>query len=165
MPQDDRMTRRVLLATTGVAGLGIAGHPSAEADEERKGRKLSTKEADAFLNQMKASRGPIVLPRTIDGTRATAQIVGGIVNNTFVLIVAGKKPFINMVVKLVPYTYVKQPDYWEIEVQGITSGIVLPAIGYYDEPLPLDSCRGKKGIEVIWADDRCKLEVPPATGS
>ncbi len=162
MSRENRLNRRTLLAATGIAGLGAVGLASAEAADDLKGRKLTMVEAEAFLKQTKESQSCRVLPRTIDDTKASAEVVGGFVSNTFFLIVGGKKPYLNMKVILSPLTYVKQPDYWEIEVLGCTSGIVLPAIGIYnDESLSLDSYRGKKGIEVVWADDRYKIEIPP----
>ncbi|MFT3883382.1 MAG: hypothetical protein QM703_27490 [Gemmatales bacterium] len=103
-----------------------------------------------------------LLARIIDGTKAEAKVVPGIVNNTYILIVKGKKPYLNMKVLLSPLTYVRQPEYWGIEVLGCVPGIVLPAIGAYEEFLSLDSIRGTKGIEVIWAGGQTeKINVPP----
>lgn len=103
-----------------------------------------------------------ILARTIDDTSAVAQVVPGIVNNTYFLIVKGKKPYLNMRVRLSPLIYVQQPEYWGIEVLGCVSGILLPTIGTYDESLPLDGIRGKLGIEVIWSDGETeKIDVPP----
>ena len=49
---------------------------------------------------------------------AEANVVPGIVNNTFILIVKGKKPYLNMRVLLAPLIYARQPEYWGIEVIG-----------------------------------------------
>jgi hypothetical protein len=103
-----------------------------------------------------------LLARTVDDTRAEAKVVTGIVNNTYILIVKGKKPYLNMKVLLSPLTYVRQPEYWGIEVVGCVPGVVLPAIGTYEEFLPLDGIRGTKGIEVIWSGGETeKIAVPP----
>ena len=51
----------------------------------------------------------------------------GFIPNTFILIVSGTKPYINMKVELAPRVYVKQPDYWGIEVVGSLPGVGLPA--------------------------------------
>nr|AKB95224.1 hypothetical protein [uncultured bacterium] len=103
-----------------------------------------------------------ILGRAIDDTSAVARVVQGIVNNTYILIVNGKKPYLNMRVRLSPLTYVQQPEYWGIEVLGCVSGILPPTIGTYDESLPLDGIRGTVGIEVIWSDgDTEKIDVPP----
>jgi hypothetical protein len=75
------------------------------------------------------------------------------------LIVAGKKPYLNMTVKLSPVIYIQQPEYWEIEVTDCHSGIALPAIGAYHEFLPLDQIRGTKGVEVKWADDCQRFDI------
>lgn len=97
--------------------------------------------------------------RLLDFTNA--EIRPGIVNDTFFLVVSGKKPYVNMEVKLIPLVYVMQPDYWEIEVVGLLPPIELPDVGDYTVSIALDSIRGKKGIEVVGATERQKLEVPP----
>ena len=112
-------------------------------------------------NEAEVGRSSRILPRTIDGTEAEARVVPGIVENTFFLIVHGKKPFLNMAVRLVPLAYVVQPEFWGIEVLGNVSGIGLPAIGTYSEHLPLDGIRGKRGIEVIWSGgNSVQIDVP-----
>ena len=74
------------------------------------------------------------------------QVVPGIVNNTFFLIVRGTKPCINMQVSLVPMIYVQCPEYWRIEVVGcLPNGICLPAIGTYEETISLTGITGSKG--------------------
>lgn len=55
-----------------------------------------------------------------------ARIVPGIVKRTWILMVSGNKPCFNMTVRLSPLIYVRQPEYWGIEVVGISAG-VLPA--------------------------------------
>jgi hypothetical protein len=100
-----------------------------------------------------------LLCRTVDETKAKAEVVPGIVPNTFILIVSGKKPYLNMTVRLSPLTYIRQPEYWEIQVIGSVPGIILPAIGAYHEALPLDGIRGTKGIVVKWADDSEKFDI------
>jgi len=100
-----------------------------------------------------------LLARTIDGTKATAEIRPGFLPNTFILIVSGKKPYLNMTVRLSPLTYIRQPEYWEIQVIASVPGIGLPAIGSYHETLPLDGIRGTKGVIVRWADDSQTFDV------
>jgi hypothetical protein len=90
-----------------------------------------------------------------------AEVVPGIVPNTFILIVSGVKPYTNMKVSLVPLVYIKQPDFWGIEVvASLPGGIGLPALGPYTVSLPLDGIRGTKGIEVIGATKTEKIKVP-----
>ena len=74
---------------------------------------------------------------------------------------SGTKPYLNMRVELVSYVYVQQPDYWEIEVVGCLPGIGLPAEAPYTVALPLAGVTGKRGIEVVGATRRLKIEVPP----
>lgn len=65
-----------------------------------------------------------------------------------VLIVSGTKPYTNMDVELVPVTYIRQPEYWRIEVVGSLRGIGLPALAPYTVSIPLVGFIGTKGIEV-----------------
>jgi len=89
------------------------------------------------------------------------QVVPGIVPRTWILIVSGTKPYINMTVELSPLVYIQRPDYWGIEVVGSLPGIGLPATAPYSVAIPLDGITGKKGIEVIGAKRREKVAVPP----
>jgi hypothetical protein len=100
--------------------------------------------------------------RLINFTKA--RIVPGIVNNTWILIVEGTKPCLNMTVRLIPLIYVKQPEYWGIEVTGTVPGFCLPAVSPYTVSLPLNGITGTKGIEVIGARKRKKIDVPGASG-
>ncbi|HEV7764242.1 MAG TPA: hypothetical protein VGQ76_04505 [Thermoanaerobaculia bacterium] len=95
-----------------------------------------------------------------------AKVVPGFIPETWILIVSGTKPCINMEVKLIPRIYVKQPEYWGIEVTGILpGGICLTATAPYSVALPLDSVLGTKGIEVIGANKKEQIAVPPSTYS
>jgi hypothetical protein len=115
-------------------------------------------------NTVEALEGMRILPppvssRLIDFTRA--EVRPGIVNGTFVLIVAGEAPSVSMRVELVPLVYVQRPDFWEIEVVGRVSGPVwLPATKPYVEALPLDGITGAQGIEVVGATRRQRIRVP-----
>jgi hypothetical protein len=96
--------------------------------------------------------------RLVNFTRA--QVVPGIVPCTFFLIVSGTKPYYNMTVELKPLIYVRQPDYWGIEVVGSLHGIGLPKVTPYTVFIPLNHITGKKGIEVIGANKKQKINVP-----
>jgi hypothetical protein len=89
------------------------------------------------------------------------DIIPGIVNGTWILIVSGTKPYVNMKVGLFPLVYVRQPEYWVIEVVGCLLGVGLPTTEPYSFALPLESITGTEGIEVIGANKREKREVPP----
>jgi hypothetical protein len=92
----------------------------------------------------------------------SAQVVSGFVNDTYILIVSGTKPYLNMVVELSPRIYVRQPKYWGIEVVGsIPGGIGLPALGSYSVSKQLMGITGTKGIEVIGASNSLEIDVPP----
>jgi hypothetical protein len=147
----NQVTRRKALAVSATAGAAVlAGSLTASAAEAEKAKGYDFAKAP----HPQSCR---LLARTIAKFKARARVVPGFVTNTFILIVWGKKPYLNMEVKLVPRVYVQQPDYWGIEVVGCVPGIALPAIGVYNESLPLDGIQGKKGIEVIWADESLKI--------
>lgn len=90
---------------------------------------------------------------------ADVDVRSGFVPNTYILIVSGTKPYVNMRVNLVPRVYIMQPEYWAIEVIGCLPGIGLPAEAPYTESLPLDGIRGTEGIEVIGATCSRKVRV------
>lgn len=91
-----------------------------------------------------------------------AKVVPGFRPDSWILIVEGTKPCLNMRVELIPFVYIQQPDYWGIEVTGTLPGsICLPATAPYSVALPLDGITGKKGIEVIGSNKKEKLRVPP----
>ena len=91
----------------------------------------------------------------------TAKVVPGIVPQTWILLVSGTKPYVNMTVELSPLVYIRRPEYWGIEVIGSLPGIGLPTTAPYTVALPLDGIIGTKGIEVIGAKKKQKIDVPP----
>lgn len=91
----------------------------------------------------------------------TARVVPGFLPNTWILIVTGTKPYLNMTVELKPLVYIRRPVYWGIEVVGSLPGIGLPTTAPYTVSLPLDGIIGTKGIEVIGATKKQQLPVPP----
>ncbi|HLM00830.1 MAG TPA: hypothetical protein VK400_07220 [Pyrinomonadaceae bacterium] len=93
-----------------------------------------------------------------------AEVVPGIINDTWFLIVSGTKPYLNMVVELSPLIYVQQPEYWGIEVVGfIPGGIGLPVTApYTTDALSLQDIRGTKGIEIIGANNSQQIDIPLA---
>jgi hypothetical protein len=91
-----------------------------------------------------------------------AEVRPGIVSGTYILIVRGTKPYLNMEVNLIPLVYIRQPEYWGIEVTGcLPGGIGLPATAPYIASLPLNGTIGTQGIEVIGATRTEKICVPP----
>ena len=97
--------------------------------------------------------------RLINFTRA--EVRPGFVPNTWILIVSGTKPYLNMTVRLSPLIYIRRPEYWGIEVIGSLPGMGLPATAPYTVSLPLDGILGTKGIEVIGASKKKRIVVPP----
>ncbi|MEU8609381.1 hypothetical protein AB0C29_15400 [Actinoplanes sp. NPDC048791] len=78
------------------------------------------------------------------------------------LVVAGQKPFANMVVSLNPLRYVQKPEYWGIEVVGCMPPIGQPAIVPYVVELNLAGYIGTRGIEVIGASHTERIELAAA---
>ena len=72
---------------------------------------------------------------------------------------SGTKPFANMSVQLVPLVYVRQPEYWEIEVVGSLPEIVLPATQPYEVSLAITSFLGTRGVEVVGANRRQRFDI------
>ncbi len=77
----------------------------------------------------------------------------------YVLRVSGSKPYATMDVRLVPLVYVRQPEYWGIEVVGSLHGIGLPVVQPYEVSLAVTSFLGTAGIEVIGATRRQRFEI------
>jgi hypothetical protein len=79
----------------------------------------------------------------------------------YVLFVRGIKSFLNMEVELSPFVYIRQPEYWEIEVLGRLRGVGLPALAPYTVSLRLAGVTGTKGVEVVGATRRARFDIPP----
>ena len=77
-----------------------------------------------------------------------------------VLVVSGVKPYMNMAVELVPVVYIRQPEYWEIEVVGSLRGVGLPAEAPYTVSLNLAASTGSRGIVVMGATRMQRFDVP-----
>lgn len=78
-----------------------------------------------------------------------------------ILVVIGDKPYLNMKVDLRPLIYIRQPEYWGIEVVGCLDGVGLPALEHYTVFLPLRGTIGTKGIELIGATRSQKKDFAP----
>jgi hypothetical protein len=95
--------------------------------------------------------------RLIDFTKA--EVVPGIVNNTWFLVVSGTKS-LALKVELQALIYIRRPEYWGIEVIGCQSGGIHPPLQVpYTVSLDVSHLRGTKGIEVIGAHSRKKIDV------
>ncbi|GAB7046097.1 hypothetical protein [Catenuloplanes indicus] len=82
----------------------------------------------------------------------------------FILRVKGVKPWSNMKVDLVPLVYVRQPEYWAVEVVGTLSGVGLPVEAPYEASLNVTGTLGTKGVEVVGATKRERIDVVAGTG-
>jgi len=93
----------------------------------------------------------------------TAKVVPGFLPNTWILVVSGVKPCLNMTVELKPLIFIRQPEYWGIEVTGSLHGVCIVGIAPapYHVSLPLDGILGTYGIEVIGATTKKRIDVPP----
>lgn len=114
------------------------------------------------LNERLAEAAAAESVRRIDFEEATVR--PGFIPCTFFLTVSGTKPYLNMEVELSPRIYVRQPEYWGIEVIGIMPGIGLPATAPFHVTIPLDGVIGTKGIEVIGATSSRKFELEADCG-
>lgn len=117
----------------------------------------SAKAAAAELDNFTKSPAPGSV-RLIDFDKAV--VVPGFLPNTYFLIVTGTKPYLNMTVRLSPLIYIRQPEYWGIEVVGSLPGIGLPMKTPYHVFISLTGILGTKGIEVIGASKKKKIKVP-----
>jgi hypothetical protein len=95
--------------------------------------------------------------RLIDFERA--EVHPGFLPGTYILIVSGTKPYVTMQVQLSPLVYVRQPEYWGIEVLGSLPGMGLPVLAPYSVSLPLGGVIGTIGIEVIGANKRKQIAI------
>jgi len=81
-----------------------------------------------------------------------AAIVGATTNTVRrELVVTGTTATSGVKVTLVPLTYIRQPEFWGIEVIGCASPIGLPVVTPFTARLNIDSTIGTVGIEVIGA--------------
>lgn len=87
------------------------------------------------------------------------QVIPGTILRTYFLIVKGTKPWVTMDVGLHPLPYATRPDYTGIEVVGCQNGIGLPQAGPYSAVIEFTHLIGVRGIEVIGATMRKKIEI------
>jgi len=82
----------------------------------------------------------------------TASVLGATTNSVRrELIVKGTTATSGVKVTLVPLTYVRQPEFWGIEVTGCTSQPGLQVVTPFTARLNIDATIGTIGVEVIGA--------------
>lgn len=128
------MITAAVLAVVGLAGTAAADDRSAATPPDTDCRVIDFESAQVFTE-------PTVPAR-------------------YVLVVRGEKPYLNMQVDLIPLTYIRQPEYWGIQVVGCLPKIGLPAVAPYTVKLDLDGIIGTRGIEVIGANRAEKIDIP-----
>ncbi|MGH3805583.1 MAG: SSI family serine proteinase inhibitor [Pseudonocardiaceae bacterium] len=77
----------------------------------------------------------------------------------YVLVVSGEKPYFNMEVSLSPLVYIRQPEYWGIEVVGRLPEVGLPTVTPYVVQLDLAGTIGTIGIDVIGASRSEQIDI------
>jgi len=87
------------------------------------------------------------------------QVIPGTILRTYFLIVKGTKPWVTMDVGLHPLPYATRPEFTGIEVVGCQNGIGLPQAGPYSAVIEFTHLIGTRGIEVIGASARKKIEI------
>ena len=87
------------------------------------------------------------------------QIVSGITKNTWLLLVWGKMPSEYMTVSVSPVFYAAAPAYWEIHVVGCMATNQLWESETFAESSWLKETVGEKGIELVRATKRVKIEL------
>lgn len=88
------------------------------------------------------------------------QIVGGVANGTWLLIVEGEKPNQLVDVVLRPMTYVVRPEYWEIEVLGCLAPEASDLKKRYEAKLDLTAYLGTRGIALVGRTVAEKIDWP-----
>ena len=87
------------------------------------------------------------------------QVIPGTVLRTYFLIVKGTKPWATMDVGLHPLPYASRPEYTSIEVVGRQNGVGLPKATPYSATIEVSHLIGVRGIEIVGASKRQKIEI------
>ncbi len=87
------------------------------------------------------------------------QVVSGIAKNAWLLLVWGKMPSQYMTVSISPVFNATPPVYWEIHVVGCMATTQLSESDTYAESAWLSETVGQRGIELVGATKRVKIEI------
>jgi hypothetical protein len=91
---------------------------------------------------------------------SSAELRPGFFKGTYFLVVQGTKPWITMVVGFSRRIYIRQPDYWEIEVVGLQSGIGLPQTAPFIHAEDVTGSVGTKGVDVVGNNQTIRVHLP-----
>lgn len=144
-------------------GFAIVGFSGTGDDAVLRIRRFGGKDAGSAADaQLRAftSLPPAASSRRIDFERAELRILESFPPQ-YILAVSGVKPYLNMAVELVPVVYIRQPEFWEIEVVGRLRRVGLPALAPYTATLNLAGAIGTEGVRVVGATRSQRLRVPP----
>jgi hypothetical protein len=87
------------------------------------------------------------------------QVVSGIAKNSWLLLVWGKMPSDYMTVSVSPVVNAASPTYWEIQVVGCMTTTQLSESDTFTESAWLKETVGDRGIELVGATKRVKIEL------
>lgn len=112
---------------------------------------------DTFATEMN-SFAPKCSPVPFDH----AEVVGGFIDDTYVLLVTGKTIGLNASIFLKPVRYKEKPEYWKIDVIRCgDSPPMLPIFeNEYSVSLWLKHNRGHSGIQVVGLNQSKKIPIP-----
>jgi hypothetical protein len=120
---------------------------------------VSGAQMDAMYPPEMGKLPPAQSHRRIDFEKAEVRVLESFPPQ-HLLVVSGVKPYMNMAVELMPVVYIRQPEYWEIEVVGSLRGVGLPAQERYTVSLNLAAATGSRGIVVMGATRLQRFDLP-----
>jgi hypothetical protein len=87
------------------------------------------------------------------------QVVSGVAKNTWLLLVWGKLPSEYMTISISPVFTTTPPIYWEIHLVGCMATTQVLEGDTFAESAWLSETVGEKGIELVGATKRVKIEI------
>jgi hypothetical protein len=81
--------------------------------------------------------------------------------DTWMLVVTGTTGGSPKGVQLIPAVYVRQPDYWRIELVQCGKDAEGPETAHFTARLPLLGLLGTSGIEIVGAPRIERIDMPP----
>jgi hypothetical protein len=78
------------------------------------------------------------------------------------LVVSGVAPYSGTKIKLVPLVYIRQPEYWGIQVIGCSPSISLPVLTPWAVKQDVTGTVGTAGLEVIGSNQSVRITLSPS---